>query len=125
MENYQTATVVVGIISFAFWMGVGFFFLPAFALAFIAFGFMWTCFADTKHAQSLGGLYIVVGILFNWLYLIPGIMAIRWKPQLQQPVVYTPMPQPRPATTEEKIELLEEEVKRLQNQVNKEKEDLR
>ena len=81
MENYQSATVVVGIISTIFW-GVLMFLNPIFIIPMvIAFAFMFTCFADTKHAQSLGGLYIVVGILLNFLYLIPAVMAIRWKPK--------------------------------------------
>jgi len=87
MENYQTATVVVGIISTVLWFLVGFAIHPiALIPALIAFGFMFTCFADTKHCHSLGGLYIVVGILFNILYLIPGIMALRWKPKTR--IVY-------------------------------------
>ena len=115
MENYQTATVVVGIISFAMWIGVGFFFWPALFFAFIAFAFMWTCFADTKHAQTLGGLYIVVGILFNWLYLIPGIMAIRWKPKLQQQQFQTVYQyEPKLMTADEqRIAELEREVAKL------------
>jgi len=83
MENYQVATVVVGIISTAIWMIVGIAFPIAFIAAFVAFGFMFTCFADTKHCHTIGGIYIVVGILFNWLYLIPGIMAIRYKPKYE------------------------------------------
>jgi len=83
MENYQTATVVVGIISTIFWFILTFVGHPILIIpGLIAFAFMFTCFADTKHCHTLGGIYIVVGILLNFLYLIPGIMAIRWKPKI-------------------------------------------
>jgi hypothetical protein len=83
MENYQSATVVVGIISTILWFIAAFVLSPiALIPGLIAFAFMFTCFADTKHCHTLGGIYIVVGILLNFLYLIPGIMAIRWKPKI-------------------------------------------
>jgi hypothetical protein len=87
MENYQTATVIVGIISTALWMVTGFIFPIAFIPMVIALAFLFTCFADTKHCHTLGGIYIVVGILFNFLYLIPAVMALRWKPKILAPKV--------------------------------------
>ena len=117
MENYQTATVVVGIISFTFWIIVGFLFWPALFLGFVSLIFLFTCFADTKHCHTLGAMYIVVGILFNFLYLIPGIMALRWKPKLLPPVQTVYEIQPRVATQEEqRIAELEKRIADLEKE---------
>jgi hypothetical protein len=31
--------------------------------------------------KAVGTYYIVTGVLFNWLFVIAGIMAVRYKPQ--------------------------------------------
>jgi hypothetical protein len=31
--------------------------------------------------KAVGTYYIVTGVLFNWLLVIAGIMAVRYKPQ--------------------------------------------
>jgi hypothetical protein len=85
MENYQIATVVVGIISTIVWFFAAFVLHPIFVVpALTAFAFMFTCFANTKHCHTIGGIYIVVGILLNWLYIIPAVMALRWKPKMKE-----------------------------------------
>jgi hypothetical protein len=135
MENYQSATVVVGIISTILWFIAAFAFSPiALIPGLIAFAFMFTCFADTKHCHTLGGIYIVVGILLNLLYLIPGIMALRWKPKLKEPVHYTPVTQNvtvETPTSEDRIKELEKRIAELEEKDidtvndNKELEDAR
>jgi len=88
MENYQTATVIVGIISTILWGIVGMAYSWIFLIpALLSFVFMFTCFADTKHCHTIGGVYIVVAIFANILYLIPAIMALRWKPSLKDPII--------------------------------------
>jgi len=116
MENYQTATVVVGIISTILWVFVAAAFGHIFLIpAFIAFLFMFTCFADTKHCHTIGGVYVVVGILFNLLYLIPAIMALRWKPKLLPPVEY--QPKVKVLTTDEQDK--DEHIRRLESRLEK------
>jgi len=84
MENYQTAGIVVGIISTIFWILLGFAGSPIFLLfALTAFLFMFVALADTKHHTTVGAIFLVVGILANIFYLIPAIMALRYKPKYE------------------------------------------
>jgi hypothetical protein len=34
-----------------------------------------------KHRKTVGIIVLLMGVFFNWLLIIPGIMALRYKPK--------------------------------------------
>ena len=125
MENYQTAGIIVGIISTILWVFVAAAYSHVFLFpAFIAFLFMFVALADVKHHTTVGAIFLVVGILFNLLYLIPAIMALRWKPKLLPPTVMEYTPRVKVLTTDEEdkdehIRRLEARLERLEKEEQK------
>jgi hypothetical protein len=82
MESYQKAGVIISIIGIILGF-VATIFLPALGAVMIVVNFitlMLSAFVKT-HTKALGVSLIVFGIIGNFFLIIPGIMAIRYKPK--------------------------------------------
>ena len=85
MESFQTVGILVGIIGVILGLlivgfapgGIGLVGIGTAIVSFISIFLVLT----KRHAKGVGITIIVLGVLFNWLLLIPGIMAVRYKPQ--------------------------------------------
>jgi len=82
MESYQSISIILGIVGII----VGF--ISMFAIASLGLWVVFVSFVgialplvNTKHHEKVGIIMIVLGILGNLLLIIPGIMAIRYKPE--------------------------------------------
>ena len=86
MESYQVVGLIVSIIGVFLGIGMLFSGIEWIALAGIGtvlFSFIgvFLPLLKTDRNKAVGSYYIVTGVLFNWLIVIAGIMALRYKPQ--------------------------------------------
>ena len=86
MESYQEVGLIVSIIGV--FLGIGMLFSGIEWIAFAGIGTGPVQFhrripsvAETDKNKAVGTYYIVTGVLFNWLLVIAGTMAVRYKPQ--------------------------------------------
>jgi hypothetical protein len=89
MENYQKAGLITGIIGVV----IGLVILGSLEGLFVYFGgcmFVASMISLTiltpisgsgKYRKTVGIIVLLMGVFFNWLLIIPGIMAIRYKPK--------------------------------------------
>ena len=81
MESYQSVGVVIGIAGIVLGI-VALFFVP-YGVVTIAVSFVGLIvpLVNPKHHKAVGVTLIVLGIIGNVLMIIPGIMAVRYKPE--------------------------------------------
>jgi hypothetical protein len=86
MESYQVVGLVVSIIGV--FLGIGMLFsgiewIAVAGIGTVLFSFIgvFLPLLKTDKNKAVGTYYIVTGVLFNWLLVISGIMAVRYKPQ--------------------------------------------
>jgi membrane-bound ClpP family serine protease len=81
MESYQSIGIVLGVIGII--LGL----LGSLAqgclvwVAIISIAGIIVVLVNTKHSHNVGIVLIVLGIIGNLLLIIPGIMALRYKPE--------------------------------------------
>jgi len=82
MESYQSISIVLGIAGIILGLlgsiaigGLGLW------VAFVSFIGIALPLVNTKHHEKVGIILIILGILGSLLLIIPGIMAIRYKPE--------------------------------------------
>lgn len=82
MESYQSISIVLGIVGII--LGL----ISTIAIGSLGLWIVFVSFigialplVNTKHHEKVGIVLIVLGILGNLLLVIPGIMAIRYKPE--------------------------------------------
>ena len=81
MESYQTAGVIISILGILLSFAVGIFIPPLGVLMFFVNIVTLILSAVVKtNTRGLGVALIVLGIIGNVFLIIPGIMAIRYKP---------------------------------------------
>jgi O-antigen/teichoic acid export membrane protein len=90
MESYQVVGIIMGIIGTL--LGILMFLAGAISedVAYLAvigpftgiFSFtgIFVALANPRYKRGVGVYYLVTGILFNLLLIVPAIMAFRWKP---------------------------------------------
>jgi predicted transporter len=86
MESYQVVGLIVSIIGV--FLGIGMLFsgiewIAVAGIGTVLFSFIgvFLPLLKTDKTKEVGTYYIVTGVLFNWLLVIAGIMAVRYKPQ--------------------------------------------
>ena len=86
MESYQVVGLIVSIIGV--FLGIGMLFsgigwIAVAGIGTVLFSFIgvFLPLLKTDKNKAVGTYYIVTGVLFNWLLVIAGIMAVRYKPQ--------------------------------------------
>jgi hypothetical protein len=94
MENYQKAGIMTGVIGVI----IGLILLRSLGGFFVYFGgcmFVASMVSVTilipisgsgKYRETVGILVLLMGIFFNWLLIIPGVMAMRYKPKSNKPL---------------------------------------
>ena len=92
MESYQVVGIIMGIIGT--FLGIVVFVAGAISedVAYLAvvglftgiFSFIgiFVALANPRYKRGVGVYYLVTGILFNLLLIVPAIMAFRWKPAI-------------------------------------------
>ena len=82
MESYQSISIVLGIVGIILGL-ISTWILGPWAWFVIIASFLGIVIplVNTKHHKNVGIVLIVLGILGNLLLIIPGIMAIRYKPE--------------------------------------------
>jgi hypothetical protein len=117
MESYQSVGIVIGIIGIV--LGVVGSFVQGW-LAWVAIvsivGIILVLFNPKNH-KGVGITLIVLGILGNLLFLIPGIMAYRYKPKSEGEI--------KPLSTEKGEHLEHMEPKRQEEKYQEELEEVR
>jgi hypothetical protein len=94
MENYQKVGIMTGVIGAI----IGLILLRSLGGFFVYFGgcmFVASMISVTilipisgsgKYRETVGILVLLMGIFFNWLLIIPGVMAMRYKPKSNKPL---------------------------------------
>ena len=82
MESYQSIAIVLGIVGIILGL-ISTLVLGPLAWFPIIASFLGIIIplVNTKHHKNVGIVLIVIGIVGNVLLIIPGIMAIRYKPE--------------------------------------------
>jgi hypothetical protein len=96
MENYQKAGiatgvigVIIGLVLLRFLDGFFVYFgVCMFVASMISVTILVPVSSSGKHRKTVGIIVLLMGVFFNWLLIIPGIMAIRYRPK--------PNPNPNP-----------------------------
>jgi hypothetical protein len=87
MESYQSISIIMGLVGLILGL-VGSIAIGSLGLwvAFVSFIGIVLPLINTKHHKNVGILLIVLGILGNILLIIPGAMAIRYKPESESKI---------------------------------------
>ena len=82
MERYQSIGIIMGIVGLILGL-VGSIAIGSLGLwvALVSFVGIVLPLVNTKHHKNVGIILMVLGILGNLLLIIPGAMAIRYKPE--------------------------------------------
>ena len=84
MESYQSIGIVMAVVGSLLAIGLNFTTVNGFVIVFIvlsSFIGLIVALINPKHHKAAGITMIVVGLFGNFLLIIPGIMAIRYKPK--------------------------------------------
>lgn len=87
MESYQSIGIIMGIVGLILGL-VGSIAIGSLGLwvALVSFVGIVLPLVNTKHHKNIGIVLIVLGILGNILLIIPGAMAIRYKPESESQI---------------------------------------
>ena len=81
MESYQSIGIVMGIIGIALGLFASLVQGYLIWVALVSIAAIIIVLVHTKHHKKVGITLVVLGILGNLLLIIPGAMAIRYKPE--------------------------------------------
>jgi uncharacterized protein with PQ loop repeat len=86
MESYQSIGIVMGVVGIIIAIGLGAAQVPSIngwvvvAILFVSFIGLVISLVNKKHHKGVGITMIILGCIGNLLLIVPGIMAIRYKP---------------------------------------------